>query len=91
MICITNIFIVQGSKQLTKNNQASNMYPRNFNIPRNQLLWVTHFEDGQARYAITSDVMRLKYYLYEVSPDGSLNKIETASTPVFKKMDKKHR
>ena len=58
-------------------------------VPKNQILWVTYGENGVAKYAVTSDIIRSKYFLYEINGD-KLIKIETAKHPIFKKMgDKK--
>lgn len=55
-------------------------------VPKNQILWVMICEEGgKPRQAITSDQMRSKYYLYDIGEDDSLTKIETSSTPIFKK------
>lgn len=55
-------------------------------IPKNQIRWVTICEEGgKPRQIITSDQARSKYYLYDINEDESLTKIETATTPIFKK------
>jgi hypothetical protein len=55
-------------------------------VPKNQILWMTIREEGgNPKQIITSDQMRGKYFLYDINEDGSLIKIETAVTPVFKK------
>lgn len=58
----------------------------NIKIPKNQIHWVTlKDESGQVKQIITSDDLRRKYYLYNVSADGSLTKIETNDQPKFEK------
>ena len=55
-------------------------------IPKNQILWVTYKDEyDKTKQIITSDEMRKKYYLYNVSEDGSLIKIETNDSPIFEK------
>ena len=55
-------------------------------IPKNQILWVTYKDErNNIKQVITSDEMRKKYYLYNVSEDGSLTKIETNDSPIFEK------
>ena len=55
-------------------------------IPKNQILWVTYKDEhGNTKQIITSDEMRKKYYLYNVSEDRSLTKIETNDSPIFEK------
>ena len=55
-------------------------------IPKNQIRWVTlKDESGTIKQIITSDELRHKYYLYNVTEDGSLTKIETNDQPVFDK------
>lgn len=55
-------------------------------IPKNQIQWVTITDEGGTiKQIITSDDLRRKYYLYNVSEDGALTKIETNSQPVFDK------
>ena len=40
-------------------------------IPKTEIQWVSHFDkDGALRYLTTSDPMRTKYSLWEVSLDG---------------------
>ena len=55
-------------------------------LPKNQIHWVTHKdENGTIKQIITSDESRRKYYLYDVSEDGTLTKIEVGDSPVFTK------
>lgn len=55
-------------------------------IPKNQILWVTYKDErNNIKQVITSDEMRKKYYLYDVTEDGLLTKIETNDSPIFEK------
>ena len=55
-------------------------------IPKNQILWVTYKDErNNIKQVITSDEMRKKYYLYDVTEDGLLTKIETNDSRIFKK------
>lgn len=55
-------------------------------IPKNQILWVTYKDErNNIKQVITSDEMRKKYYLYDVTEDGLLTKIETNNSPIFEK------
>lgn len=58
----------------------------NIKLPKNHIKWVTIKDaQGTVKQIITSDELRRKYYLYNVSEDGSLTKIETNSSPIFDK------
>ena len=57
--------------------------------PRGQILWETHLKDGAAVAVVTSDAARQKYFLYNIGPDGGLEKTATEKTPVFTKGKKK--
>ena len=40
-------------------------------IPKNELLWVTHYDSrGSPRFFITSNADRERYYIYEIKEDG---------------------
>lgn len=55
-------------------------------LPKGHIYWVSlKDESGNIKQIVTSDELRRKYYLYNVSADGSLTKIETNSQPVFDK------
>ena len=56
-------------------------------IPKNQILWVTHKNDGVPQYIITSDMQRTKYILYKVLKDFTLEKLKTSVNPCFKEID----
>lgn len=56
-------------------------------IPKNQILWVTHSNDGVPQYIITSDMQRTKYMLYKVLKDFTLEKLKTSVNPCFKEID----
>ena len=50
--------------------------------PKGELLWVTYSNTkGNPVCILTSKPSRDFYYLYEVSPDGSVNKLGRAKTP----------
>lgn len=55
-------------------------------LPKGHIHW-TSFKDenGNIKQIVTSDELRRKYYLYNVSEDGSITKIETNDQPVFNK------
>jgi hypothetical protein len=58
----------------------------NIKLPKNHIRWVTIKDaQGTVKQIITSDELRRKYYLYNVSEDGSLTKIETNNSPIFDK------
>ena len=51
--------------------------------PKGETVWVTyHRSDGSPSFFITSKPARDYYYLYEVSPDGTVKKLGRAKTPV---------
>lgn len=51
--------------------------------PKGETVWVTyHRPDGSPSFFITSKPARDCYYLYGVSPDGTLSKLGRAKTPV---------
>lgn len=55
-------------------------------LPKGHIHWVSFKdESGNIKQIVTSDELRRKYYLYNVSADGSLTKIATNSQPVFDK------
>ena len=55
-------------------------------LPKGHIHWVSFKdENGNIKQIVTSDELRRKYYLHDVSEDGSLVKIETNDRPVFKK------
>lgn len=54
-------------------------------VPKNQILWESLYnEDKQLCQIITSDQKQEKWFLYNVSSDGELEKIETNKIPIFK-------
>lgn len=56
-------------------------------IPKNQKLCVTYKDEhNNPVQIITSDALRTKYYLYDVTKDGSITKVETNNSPIFGKL-----
>ena len=56
-------------------------------IPKGQILWQSFKNlDGQIVQIITSDQRQEKWFLYDVSNDGTLIKIETGKNPLFDKI-----
>lgn len=56
-------------------------------IPKNQKLWVTYYDKtNNPIYLITSDIARTRYLLYSIDGNGELNKVETSTQPIFKKI-----
>ena len=55
-------------------------------LPKGNIHWASFKdENGNIKQIVTSDELRRKYYLYNVSEDGSITKIETNDQPVFNK------
>ena len=56
--------------------------------PRGEQLWVSVWNEDctKLHQIVTSNAMRTKYYLYNVSEGDKLTKIETNDAPVFNKM-----
>lgn len=56
-------------------------------IPKNQKVWVTYYDKtNNPIYLITSDIARTRYLLYSIDGNGELNKVETSTQPIFKKI-----
>ena len=56
-------------------------------IPKNQKLCVTYKDEhNNPVQIITSDALRTKYYLYDVTKDGYTTKVETNNSPIFGKL-----
>lgn len=54
-------------------------------LPKNQILWESIYDvNGQLSQIVTSDKDQEKWFLYDVSSDGGLEKIETGKNPLFK-------
>lgn len=50
--------------------------------PKGEIVWVSYYNtDGEPVYVLTSKPARDYYFLYEVLPDGKLNKLGKAKTP----------
>lgn len=50
--------------------------------PKGEIAWVGYYHtDGEPVCILTSKPARDYYFLYEVLPDGKLNKLGTAKTP----------
>ena len=58
----------------------------NNKTPKNQILWMTYKVDGVPKYLVTSNKVRNKYNLYRVNKDGSLDKVKSSATPMFKEV-----
>lgn len=43
-------------------------------ISLSEIFWMEYKMDGRAKYVITSDMLRTKYYLYTVDRDGKCTK-----------------
>lgn len=56
-------------------------------IPKNQIHWMTYTTEQGLKYIVTSDINRLKYFLYKVENNESLTKLETSSKPLFKQLN----
>jgi hypothetical protein len=55
-------------------------------LPKGHIHWVSlKDESGHIKQIITSDELRRKYYLHNVSEDGLITKIETNDQPRFDK------
>ena len=51
------------------------------NIPKGQILWLTKYDGkGKEQWAITSDLTRTKWTLYDVSKDKPV-KVKTGKSP----------
>ena len=59
-------------------------------VPKNQIRWLTYFENGTPKYIITSSASRETYYLYEVAEDGTTTKVESSKRPLFKRLGDKN-
>lgn len=56
-------------------------------IPKNQILWVTHYDENHnPQYIITSDQQRTKYTLHKILKDFTLKKVKTSVKPTFKEV-----
>ena len=54
-------------------------------VPKNQIHWESIYNiNRELCQIVTSDMKQEKWFLYNVSKDGSLEKIETAKMPIFK-------
>lgn len=50
--------------------------------PKNETVWVSYrTSNGDVTHILTSKQTRDAYFLYEVLPDGSLNKLGKAKSP----------
>ena len=51
-------------------------------VPKNQKLWVSFYDtEHKLKYIITSDYARTKYNRYNVTKDGSLEKVGSSANP----------
>lgn len=55
-------------------------------VPKGQKAWVRYLKNGEPVFIITSNVLRDKYYLYEVDSKRVLTKKATSTQPVFKEL-----
>ena len=53
---------------------ASKTQPAVFKVPKGEILWVKYVRQSDVTHIITSDEMRIWYYLYKVQ-DGKLIKV----------------
>ena len=52
-------------------------------IPKNELLWVTHYDSrGSPRFFITSSADRERYYIYEVNKEGGVVRLGSNQSPL---------
>lgn len=50
--------------------------------PKGQLLWVSYRDaGGKVKWIITSDPMRMTYFLYRVDPGEKLVKVKQSKSP----------
>ncbi len=54
-------------------------------IPKGQTIMEVHYKEGIPKFLITTNVIRDKYYLYKISKDYVLEKLETSNIPKFKR------
>ena len=58
----------------------------NIKIPKNQILWLTYYNKQEPQYIVTSDIQKIKYTLYKVLKDCSIEKIKTSKEPTFREV-----
>lgn len=56
---------------------------RRLKIPKGQIHWETHLENGEIKRIVTSDETRRKWYLYSVGTDGTLTRIASGASPAY--------
>lgn len=68
------------------------MSENNIKIPKTQKRWIRQLdeENGRVKYIITSNASREVYYLYEITEDGTVTKIESSKHPIFKRLGGKN-
>ena len=55
--------------------------------PRGQIIWeLINGDNHILKYVVTSDKDRVRWFLYEVSENGELTKIESGKSPNFSKL-----
>lgn len=59
----------------------------NIKVPKNQILWLTYYNDNQEpQYIVTSDIQKTKYILYKVLKDYTIEKVKISKEPTFREV-----
>ena len=53
--------------------------------PKGHKLMEVHYKNGKPKYIVTTNLIRDKYYLYKITDDFTLDKLEVSNTPRFKR------
>lgn len=84
-IGVKHPFLIKDIEQeCTEYPELKNTDSFEFNLPKTQNVITIHLSNGKPKYVITVNQTKTQYALWKIKNNRDVEKIETASIPIFK-------